>query len=417
MNILHISAAGINSGAGKATFLTHEALLKIKSINSKVLFLENHNLENQIFSVSKISRFYKFKRILSTFLDRSPLFFYKNKRNMLFSSGLFGLEFKKLDLFSWADIIHIHWSNHGLIDILDLKKWGKPVVWTLRDMWLFTGGCHYSLSCNKYINNCNQCHILNSKTKFDLSTYCFNRKKRILSNTKINLVAISTWIQKKANESLILNGYKSELIYSGIRTDIFSPILQTKARLELGIPLDSKVILIGSTSLTDEYKGANYIKSILEFLDDEIVLLTFGNANGFDVNNNKIKIINLGYISNDILLSKIYSCANMFFAPSINEAFGKTLAEAQSCGIPVLCFSETGPADIVEHLITGYTAKFNDYLDLQNGLKFCLNNIFDSHYIRERTIKLFDINISAKYYSELYIKIHSDSISNIKLNE
>jgi len=417
MNILHISAAGINSGAGKATLLTHEALLKLNNINSKILFLKNYNFEKQIFSISKISKIYKVKRIFFTILDRIPLFFYKKKNKMLFSTGLFGLDLKKLDLFNWADIIHIHWSNHGLIDLNDLNKWGKPIVWTLRDMWLFTGGCHYSLSCNKFLTKCYQCHILNSKSKFDLSTYCFNRKKNILRNTNINLVAISTWIQKKANESLILNGEKTKLIFSGIRTDVFSPILQSKARSELGIPVNSKVILIGCASLTDEYKGAHFIKKTLDLLDDDIFLVSFGNANGFEIHNNKFKLLNLGYISDDLLLSKIYSCANVFFAPSINEAFGKTIAEAQSCGIPVLCFSDTGPADIIEHLITGYTAIFNDHIDLYNGLKFCLQNNFDSIYIRERTRNLFDINISAKSYNDLYLKIYSESIPNIDFNE
>jgi glycosyltransferase involved in cell wall biosynthesis len=167
----------------------------------------------------------------------------------------------------------------------------------------------------------------------------------------------------------------------------------------------------------DEYKGSYFIKKVLDSLDEDFVLVSFGNTKGFNFNNNKIKLINLGYISDDKLLTKIYSSANVFFAPSINEAFGKTLAEAQSCGIPVLCFSETGPADIVEHLLTGYTANFKDDTDLLNGLKYCLTNNFNTNYIRERTQNLFDINITAKAYSTLYLKINSQSNSNKNIND
>ena len=46
-----------------------------------------------------------------------------------------------------ADIINLHWINGGFLSLKSLEKLSelnKPVVWTLHDMWAFTGGCHYN---------------------------------------------------------------------------------------------------------------------------------------------------------------------------------------------------------------------------------------------------------------------------------
>ena len=98
----------------------------------------------------------------------------------------------------------------------------------------------------------------------------------------------------------------------------------------------------------------------------------------------------------------LYNSADVFLAPSVAEAFGKTFAEAQACGLPVVCFKETGPEDIVEHLKTGYLAKFKNEGDLLNGLMFCLKMTLDPKYISTRSKSLFDINSTAKKYISLY---------------
>ena len=37
------------------------------------------------------------------------------------------------------DIIHIHWINQGFISLKSLSNIKKPTIWTMRDMWAFTG--------------------------------------------------------------------------------------------------------------------------------------------------------------------------------------------------------------------------------------------------------------------------------------
>ena len=408
MNILHISGANSKSGAGGAALITHNALLEL-GVKSKILFLaEENSINDNIISYQSISIVNKIKRKIVSLLERSPTWFYRNKGKQLFSTALFGLSLKSLEIFKWADIIHIHWANHGFIDIAEMAKWNKPIIWTLRDMWAFTGGCHYSFECTKYIQTCGSCPSLKSKKSNDLSTLVFRRKKKYLSKANIHWVAISNWMKRRAEESSICNGSSIPVIFSGIDTKIFHNLNSAEVRHYFNLPLNKKIILIGAADLTENYKGIDFITSVLKQISSDYVIATFGRGEI----NSKIfaqQIFNFGYIESAIELNKLYNVADLFFAPSIAEAFGKTIAEAQSCGVPVVGFRNTGPEDIVEHLKTGYLANYKDGNDLLKGLLYCLDNSFDKGYIRERARRLFDINVIAEKYIELYDKCVADA--------
>lgn len=405
MRVLHLCAAGFETGSGKAALLTHFSLTKM-GVDSKILFLNGIPDESKgIFTLSSYSTYWKIKRLVVTKLEFLPVHMYPSRKKMLFSTGLVGLNLANLKLMLWADVIHIHWANHGMIELSEIVKWGKPIVWTLRDMWPLTGGCHHSFECNKYEKLCFKCPTLNSKNKFDISWLFFFRKKYYLKRSNIAWVAVSNWMRKVAESSKILTNKLIHVIPSGIDTGVFQSLNKTVARSELNLPLDAVIIAIGAASLNDEYKGFEYIKQALEKVNKEVLLISFGRFGSFDIQNEYVKIFHFGYVNSDTLLTKIYSASDMFFAPSVAESFGKTIAEAQSCGTPVLCFSNTGPSDIVEHLKTGYVAQKYNTSDLYLGLNFCLSNEFDRDYISLRTKELFDIKECSLSYYNLYNEI------------
>ena len=43
------------------------------------------------------------------------------------------------------DIVHLHWIGAGFLPVQALKQIRCPIVWTLRDMWSFTGRCGFNL--------------------------------------------------------------------------------------------------------------------------------------------------------------------------------------------------------------------------------------------------------------------------------
>jgi glycosyltransferase involved in cell wall biosynthesis len=399
MKILHLTAANENTGAGKATILTHQAIKRL-GIESQVLLLKSDLNETNIQSYHSKNIWTKFFRFVYTSIERAPLLIYPDRKNQIFSTGLVGLQLRNHKLIKWADVIHIHWANHGFIDIEEIPKWNKKVVYTLRDMWAFTGGCHYAFECQKFINTCNQCPVLKSQKTLDLSTKVQDKKLNTLRNYDVTWVAISSWIKDLALKSNILKGKDISIIHSGTDVDVFNIMSYIDSKKIAGIRTNKKIIVVGAGNLRDKYKGFEYLVKSLNQINENILIITFGNAS-FKENEIPQEFIHFGNVDYE-KLNLLYNCADVFFAPSIAEAMGKTFLEAQLCGIPVVCFDQTGPADIVKHLKTGYLAKFEDTEDLISGLNYCLNNNFEREEIRNSVKQEFSIENVAKKYIEIY---------------
>ncbi len=61
-----------------------------------------------------------------------------------------GIDITSTPEFKQADVIHLHWINQGMLSLRDIRRVldsGKPVVWTLHDLWPCTGICHYPSRC------------------------------------------------------------------------------------------------------------------------------------------------------------------------------------------------------------------------------------------------------------------------------
>lgn len=401
MKILHLSAASDSSGAGKATVLTHHALLK-QGFDSKVLFLKSKLREPEIHSYHHKSFFHKLKRFFVTQFDQFPLLFYLKKNKRIFSPALIGLSLKRNNLFTWADVIHIHWANHGFIDIAEIVKWDKPIVFTLRDMWAFTGGCHYTFECMNFKKECGKCPSLGSNKEIDLSKLVLKRKFKHLSSANINWIAISSWMQKKAKESIILKNKEIPIIYSGVDTTKFKILNKIEIRNKLNLSINKTILLIGATDLREKYKGFEHVKTLLNKVNKDYLVITFGLGH-FKEDEIPQQVKDYGKVNTSILC-ELYNAADVFIGPSIAEGMGKTFLEAQLCGTPVLCFDETGPVDIVSHKKTGYLAKFKDDGNLYEGLLFCLNTKMNREFIRSKSVNKFSINVIAKQYIKTYEK-------------
>ena len=141
-----------------------------------------------------------------------------------------------------ADVIHLHWINQGFLSLADIRKLaliGKPIVWTMHDMWPCTAICHYSFGCERFKKECGECPFLSSSDKKDLSYHVFN-KKRFLADSKIQLVAVSTWLRQQAQDSALTNRLPVEVIPNVIDTSLFVPSDKEEARKSLSLPLDKK---------------------------------------------------------------------------------------------------------------------------------------------------------------------------------
>ena len=401
LKILHLSAANAYSGAGIACLNIHSELLR-QGIDSKVLFLKNKGYQAEGVFYFDDTLLNKIIQKLLTFFDRGILFMYIKRKAQLFSSNIFGMDLSSHALIKKADIIHLHWINHGFVCINSLSKIKKPLLFTMHDTWLFTGGCHYFLNCRGFEKACGQCPTLNSSHTLDLSAIVLARKKEVFKNLNYQLVAISQWMKNAAQSSILFKDKEINVISSAIDIDFFYLKDIFDCRKEFNFSLKEKIILIGAQEIDSPYKGIGLAVEALEkFTSFGLTIVTFGNGE-IIINNPLHKVINLGFISSKEKMASLYAASDLFFAPSIAEGFGMAVAEAQACGTPVLAFQNTGPEDIVQHQISGYLAHYANSNDLYVGLNYCLHTEFDYKKFSENARSKFSIVKTVEAYKMIY---------------
>lgn len=406
MKVLHIVAGELSGGAARGAYWLHQGIMDL-GVKSTILINGKNILNYEGVSTTTKTNNSKALSLFRIQLDQLLTLPYINKKRQAFSSGLFGVDFTKTMEYQEADIIHLHWINLSFVSIKNLARIDKPVIWTLRDMWPMTGGCHYAIDCDRYIVGCGKCKLLGSNSYFDLSKFIWNRKKKyIQSNMKI--VGISQWLSNEAKKSKLFKEFDLSTISNSINSNEFIPIKKEVAREILGIKTTKKIILTGSTNAKDFYKGfEKYMLAINNLDKGKYFLCFFGTLDNSIADNLSFEYKNFGYIFDNTSLRLIYSSADVFVAPSLMEAFGKTIVESMSCKTPVVCFDSTGPKDIITHKVDGYKAKPFETDDLANGIEWVLNiPDYDKlcHNAREKVLREFDSKIVAKKYIKLYEK-------------
>ena len=173
-----------------------------------------------------------------------------------------GTDITTIPEFQAADIIHLHWINQGMLSLNDIRKIlqsGKPVVWTMHDMWPCTGICHHARECDKYHQECHHCpYIYKGGGKKDLSNLVFKKKKEIYQLAPVTFVTCSRWLKERASQSILLNGHTIVDIPNPINASLFKPQSMVEARKKMRLPNDKKLILFGSVKVTDKRKGIDY---------------------------------------------------------------------------------------------------------------------------------------------------------------
>ena len=407
MKILHIVSGDLNGGAARGAYWLHSGLKEL-NIDSKIFTNSKITLgDNSVVTINN-SKKRKAINIIRGQLDNLFPLFYRKRKKIIFSSSFFGVDFTKTNEYKEADIVHLHWINGSFVNIKHLGKIEKSIVWTMRDMWPMTGGCHYAMECDKYKTGCGNCEQLNSHSSYDLSKFILNRKKKYLPKD-MKIVGISHWLSDEAKKSELFKDYDVRTISNNIDSKEFFPVDKDIARKILGIKSSKKIILVGSTNLKDFYKGFDkYLEAIKQLDKEKYFLCFFGNVDKNVVSDLGFEYKSFGYLNDNVSLRLVYSCANVFVAPSLMDAFGKTIAESMGCGTPVVCFDATGPKDIVSHKVDGYKAESFKSDDLSSGIEWILNN---KNYeelcqkARNKVVREFDSVVVAKKYIELYEEI------------
>jgi glycosyltransferase involved in cell wall biosynthesis len=226
----------------------------------------------------------------------------------------------------------------------------------------------------------------------------------------MKIVGISSWLSECARNSNLFRDFDVQTISNNIDCSEFYPVEKHIARDILGVDRNANVVLTGATSAETFYKGFDKFLSSIEFLPkDNIHLVFFGRIDADALKKIKFPFTSLGFLHDTVALRIAYSSADLFVAPSIMDAFGKTIAESMACRTPVVCFDATGPKDIVDHKKNGFRAKPFEPKDLARGIKWILadSDRYEvlSQNARAKVVNEFDIDVIARKYKKLYSKI------------
>ena len=151
MKVLHLVSGNLDGGAFLGALNLHNELNKnnVKSLIVNDSDIKNINIKNY-HSISENNLIIKIKIKLINILNNLSKLIYLKKNQETFNNSFFGINLLNNKILNEADIIHIHWIAKTYSDLSFIKSLNKPIIWTFRDMWPFTGGCHYSLECEKF---------------------------------------------------------------------------------------------------------------------------------------------------------------------------------------------------------------------------------------------------------------------------
>lgn len=329
-----------------------------------------------------------------------------------------GTNISALPEFTQADVIHLHWINQGMLSLTDIRRIidsGKPIVWTLHDMWPFTSICHHSGECEKYSTECHHCPLLYKGGRKDLSYRIFQKKKKLFEGVNITFVACSHWLEGKAKKSVLIKGQEIISIPNAINVNLFKPRNKQEAREKCHLPHDKKLLLFGSVKITDKRKGIDYLIEACRLiaaqypeLSKELGVVVFGGQAEQYAPLFPFPCYPMNYVSNEKELVNIYNAVDLYVTPSLQENLPNTIVEAMACGIPCVGFNVGGIPQMIDHLHNGYVAEYKSATDLANGIHWTLTETEYQSLSEEacrKAVSSYSESIIAKKYIDLYNKI------------
>ena len=290
-----------------------------------------------------------------------------------------GSDITRLREFQEADVIHLHWINQGMLSLNGIQKIvrsGKPVVWTMHDIWPATAICHLTLGCHAFMSQCANCKYLpGGGSHNDLSSRIWRKKQQMLADGSIFFVACSRWLESEAKSSALLKDQKITSIPNPIDTHLYKKTNKQEARQRLGLPLDKKLILFASQRVTNENKGMSYLVDALKkatLPENLCEMVILGGHAEEVVAQLPMKAHPLGYVNDEQRVIDVYNAVDVFVLPSLSENLPNTIMEAMACGVPCVAFKVGGIPEEIDHLKNGYVAAYRDAADLAKGIAWVL---------------------------------------------
>ena len=419
MKILSVSTSDASGGAARAAWRIHQAV-KALGTDSRMLVKNKMTTDSSILPLSDFAptnsayRFYEWIRSkIKNKIQHYRWNHYPNREDVFMSDlrsvPLHGA-FQQLDF----DVFHIHWVNLRYLNLIELRKVHKPIVWTLHDCWAFTGICHYFYDCERFKTSCGNCPFLHSGKENDLSAAVWRKKQKIYDGLNLHIVTPSNWLAQAARQSALFGRFPVTVISNPIDTGYFTPGSRQMACELLQLNPDKKYILFGAmNAVRDKNKGFNEFLAAIRYFEDisdysNVELIIFGANEELGELNIKLKVHNLGMLHDEQLIAA-YRATSVMIVPSLSENLSNVIMESLACGTPVAAFNIGGNSDMIDHRQNGYLAEPFNPEDLAAGIAWCLDNNANGELSRNARTKV-EANYSMERVGEKYVELYKELI-------
>ncbi len=372
MKVVILSNTDNGGGAAIACRRLNDAL-NGAGVESKMLVVNKVTTSDKVEQVES-GLFLKGRTYVEYVFQRR--FLLKDKSVAMFSTNKVGVDVSNHYLVREADVINIHWINFGFLSLNDIQKLyalNKPIVWTLHDMWLFTGGCHYSGTCLKYEQDCAICPMLN----FDgVAHQTWLKKKEIFSEKKLNVITPSKWLGDICKTASLTKSANVQSIPNTLNTELFKPSSKEEACKKIGLDPQKKYLLFSAANPNDVRKGFSYFVEaikIVKELCEGVELIVMGKEQK-EFETLPLKLNYVGFVKSEEQAALVYNAASVFVIPSLEDNLPNTILEALSCGTPSVGFAIGGIKEMIETGVNGYLAQPKDAADLAKGIVEVLKN-------------------------------------------
>lgn len=413
LKILHISTSDVGGGAARAAFRITVAQAKA-GLDSRLVVLRQR--EPHPLLLQPLGHFGSLLPQAKSLISRRLLKSQKTNNQTLHSLNLFSSGLVEWINHSNADIVNLHWVGGEMLSIADIGKIRKPLCWTMHDMWPFSGAEHYDDLANpeRYKTGYTKNNRPAGYCGPDLDAWTWRRKQNAWANTRFNLISPSHWLADCARNSALQGHHPIHVIPNPVDLAVFKPHDRQLARRILGLREDRRYILFGAMGCTgDKRKGFHLLQPAIQTLthstqytDDTEVLIFGANApeNPPDLG---LKTHYLGSFHDEISLSLLYSAADVFVAPSMQDNLPNTLVEAIACGTPCVAFQIGGMPDLIVPSVTGFMAAPFEITSFADAITqaLALNTQFHRTQIRSYAENTFKEDVVARQYQSLYEKM------------
>jgi len=312
---------------------------------------------------------------------------------------------KKIDELK-PDIIHLHNLHNCYINLKMLfnfiKEKSISVVWTLHDCWAFTGQCpHFTMAkCEKWKNGCYECPQYKEypASRVDRTQKMYLLKREWFTGVEnLTIVTPSRWLADKARESF-LGQYPVKIVNNGIDLGLFKP---TPSNFRELYGLQDKKILLGAAGVWSKRKGLDIFIELSKMLSAKYKIVLVGLSTE-QINSIPENIIGLPPTNTPKELAKIYSVADWFINPSMEETMGLVTVEALACGTPAIVSNLTAVPEMIGP-DCGIVVKKNDADGFYEAIVALGRSFLPENCLKHA--RKFDMNEKYKEYIDIYNKI------------